>query len=341
MLTFHNNNNYYCYFPDYIILGDTSDYVIEARGISSNDIDHHLALSHWDLEEVHKNKINGEGIAVAVLDSGINIHHNDFKKNKHLLLKFGKNFINGKEEDYWYTNREEHGTMVTGIVAQYAPKAEIHVYCVSEENKFKKDAIIEALKYIKAQNKCQVIVMSFGHLKDEEYENRKSLIDDLAGKGVICVAAIGNIGLNAEKLAFPARLNNVIAVGGLTEFGRPLPLNNPGQIDMYAPGETVYAPGVTSNSKYQKGRGTSFAAPAIGGIVALLIQLAQRPGVQIKLSMELIKKIFKKMTYPLNPSSECLLGREERFLSPKDFFNEYGTESEFKKLISDIIPNPN
>ena len=30
------------------------------------------------------------------------------------------------------------------------------------------------------------------------------------------MAAVGNIGLNAGKLAYPARLENVIAVGGLT-----------------------------------------------------------------------------------------------------------------------------
>ena len=230
--------------------------------------------------------------------------------------------------------------MVTGIVARYAPKAEIHVCCVSEEMNFKQEAIIKALEHIKAKNECQVIVMSFGHFKKAEYEDRKKLINDLASKGVICVVAIGNIGLNAGNLAHPARLNNVIAVGGLmAKFRRPQPLNTPGQIDMYAPGE-VCAPGVASNTKYQKGCGTSFAAPAVGGIVALLMQLACKWDVQ--LNVELIKDIFKKMTYPLNPcipSSECLLGGEpERFLNPKDFFNKYGTESEFKKLISDITP---
>ena len=89
--------------------------------------------------------------------------------------------------------------------------------------------------------------MSFGHLSDKEYDNRKKLIDNLTSKGVLCVAAVGNIGLNAGNLAYPAGLENVIAVGGLTHFGRPLPLNTPGQIDMYAPGE-VYAPGITSNT---------------------------------------------------------------------------------------------
>ena len=44
--------------------------------------------------------------------------------------------------------------------------------------------------------------MSFGHLNDKvlEYDNRKKLIDNLTSKVVLCVAAVGNIGLNAGKL---------------------------------------------------------------------------------------------------------------------------------------------
>ena len=63
--------------------------------------------------------------------------------------------------------------MVTGMVACYAPKANVFVCCVSEENKFKQDAIIKAIEVIHADNKCQVAVMSFGHLSDKEYDNRK------------------------------------------------------------------------------------------------------------------------------------------------------------------------
>ena len=55
---------------------------------------------------------------------------------------------------------------------------------------------------------------------------------------------------------------------------------------MYAPGE-VYASGVISNMKYQKYHGTSCAAPAIGGIVALLKQMGCKSGFQIN-DVELI-----------------------------------------------------
>ena len=111
-----------------------------------------------------------------MLDSAISILHDDtIKKIEHLSKK---NFIKGKDgaskgDDYCFSNRESHGTMVTGMVVRYAPKANVFVCCVSEENKFKQDAIIKAIEVIHADNKCQVAVMSFGHLSDKEYDNRK------------------------------------------------------------------------------------------------------------------------------------------------------------------------
>ena len=127
---------------------------------------------------MHKEGIDGEGITVAVLDSAINIHNDDIKKSS--IYISGTNFIKGKDgsgaskgDDYCFSNRESHGTMVTGVVACYAPKANVFICCVSEENKFKQDAIIKALEVIQADNKCQVVVMSFGHLSDKEYDNRK------------------------------------------------------------------------------------------------------------------------------------------------------------------------
>ena len=142
--------------------------------------------------------------------------------------------------------------MVTGIVAKYAPEAEIQVYCASEEMSFKPKAIIKALKDI--GKKCQVIqiVMQFGHYKEKEYEVHETPTNDLADEGVIYVAAIGNYGLYARQLTYPALLKNMIAVGGLTECGHELALfNTQGKIDVYAPGhgEAISFPAYTSNSK--------------------------------------------------------------------------------------------
>ena len=347
-----------------ILLGDTSDSICpEAKLFSDFRI-----FPKWNLQEAHKKGINGEGITIAVLDSGVNVNHDDFTE-KHIHLS-GKNFINnGNGDDYWRTNREAHGTMVTGIVAQYAPKAEIYVCCVSErvseEKKYYSDAIIGALEHLKKsyedehlsdKKKCQVIVMSFGHYKEKENPKREELINDLASKGVICVAAIGNYGLFAPDVAHPARLDQVIAVGGLSlkkcdEYDKcesdecdhksvESDLNPPGKIDVFAPGENVYAPVDNDNSKYQKVNGTSYAAPAIGGIVALLMQLARDGGVEIsKVDVQLIKKILSHMKREVTIST--LQGKKKKMVyNPKKFFSELyetpDTFETFKALVESI-----
>ena len=176
--------------------------------------------------------------------------------------------------------------------------------------------------------------------KKKEYEDRKKLINDLASKGVICVAAIGNIGLYADKLAYPALLDKVISVGGLTRFGyESAQFNTPGKIDVYAPGEAVCYPADTSNSKYQKGRGTSCAAPAIGGIGALLMQLARKSGVEIS-NVQLIKKIFSHMKTEV-PTTLPDKTEEKIVYNPRRFFCElYETPEKFKALIETIRSSP-
>jgi subtilisin family serine protease len=300
----------------------------------------------WDLEGAHGIGIDGEGITIAVLDSGINRNHAAFAET----TLSGKNFIDRKRDDYWCTNREAHGTMVTGIITKYAPKAEIYVCCVSEENKFKPRAIVRALKHLKKsyedehdisdKKKCQVIVMSFGHYNREEYPERKELITNLASKGVICVAAIGNYGLYADQLAYPALLDEVIAVGGLTEFGHEsAQFNPPGKIDVYAPGEAVCFPADTSNSNYRKGGGTSCAAPAIGGIVALLMQLARRSGDELN-NTKSIKRIFSLMKREVITTTSDGKGEMVEVPNPKYFFGEYGTPDKFQDFLRRCTDRP-
>jgi hypothetical protein len=58
-----------------------------------------------------------------------------------ILLKTCTSTSSMAKERTTGTLTEPHGTMVTGIIAKYAPKAEIHVCCVSEEMSFKTKAI--------------------------------------------------------------------------------------------------------------------------------------------------------------------------------------------------------
>lgn len=288
-----------------------------------------IITTFWELKRIHEAlEINGDSVTVAILDSSININHKAFANVK----LDGKNFIAGKRDDFWYTNREPHGTMVAGIVAKIAPKAKIYVCCVAEDKEYKREAVIQALTELAETRHADIVVMSFGcrRCTDEEKAKasgdvkikykleRRRLIDQLVKKGVICVAAVGNQGRFGLGIASPACLSNVLAVGALNRHGFASELNNPGkdQIDVYAPGENISAPTSFDNKTYQVVGGTSCAAPAIAGIVALLLQCASSTDIHIN-NIETLKKIFQHMKKEID-------GTLSDLLCPVDFFEVHG-----------------
>lgn len=94
-------------------------------------------------------------------------------------------------------------------------------------------------------------------------------IDALADRGIFAVAAAGNGGAGGsfEFPAYPARLDNVIAVGSHDGAGNPsyFSQDNPGSITVLADGEDIPVAGAS---------GTSFAAPQVTAGVATVQALA-------------------------------------------------------------------
>ena len=306
--------------------GDVSDY----SQLCVNTVAKYSSTNQfWNLKGLCEGGIDGDGVTVAILDSAVNKNHDAFSEIK---LE-GKNFIDGKPDDFWHSNHEPRGTMVAGIVAKVAPKARIFVCCVSNTMEFNSKAVIQALIYLNQTQIAQVVVMSFGCrplTTEEEQTNsndekvkykleRRRLISDLVDKGVVCVAAVGNQGLYGYGIASPACLPNVIAVGALNTYGFPSQLNNPGreQIDVYAPGERVFAPSSNDNRNFQVVKGTSCAAPAIGGVVALLLQGAATIGIHIN-DIKILKKIFSHMLKEVDGN---------HVLCPKEFFDKHSIQN--------------
>jgi subtilisin family serine protease len=95
--------------------------------------------------------------------------------------------------------------------------------------------------------------------------------------GCTLVAAAGNSG--RREAYYPAALEGVIAVGSVSREGERSKFSTYGpHLDLCAPGEGIFTAG---RRGYQFSTGTSFAAPFVSGVAALLIARAKRLGQRI------------------------------------------------------------
>jgi subtilisin family serine protease len=122
----------------------------------------------------------------------------------------------------------------------------------------------------------KVINMSFGTpesmLTPDAPRPHEEVVRYALARGTILVAASGNSGLT-EKY-FPAAHEGVIAVGAIGADQRPASFSTRGaHVALCAPGRDILTCGLDG---YQQASGTSFAAPHVAAICALLAARAQR-----------------------------------------------------------------
>ncbi len=181
-----------------------------------------------------------------------------------------------------------HGTFVSGIVAAddngagmagVARNATIMpvkvLDCTGGGSTF---SLAQGILYA-ATNGAGVMNVSLGGPVDSAYVREAIRIarDDY---GVLLVAASGNGGGSVE---YPARYSNVLAVGAATSGDQRAHFSAYGpEVDVVAVGENIvgtvpkgtcqsFLPCVPGEDGYAIGDGTSFAAPQVTGLVALML----------------------------------------------------------------------
>lgn len=225
---------------------------------------------------------SGQGIAVAVLDTGFDAGHPDFGGRAVTMQSF---VPNESAQD-----KHGHGTHCIGTSCgpkkpesgpRYgvAHRADIFVGKVLSNSGSGSDGGILAGIDWAIRSGCAVISMSLGANVQREHPPYTAAGRRALDKGVLIVAAAGNNAmrtqLNFGFVGAPANSPFVMAVGALNQqldmaffSARTLADARGGQVDVAGPGYQVYS-SWPMPTRYRSISGTSMATPHVSGLAAL------------------------------------------------------------------------
>lgn len=244
------------------------------------------------------NTATGEGVVVAVIDTGVDYNHEDLSANAWVNTdEIASNNIdddnNGYVDDrlgYDFIGHSPlnlvpdsdpiddngHGTHVAGIIAAanntigvkgVAIQAQILPVKVLDGYGYGYDyTVAQGIRYA-VDNGAHIINLSLG--STEASTALKSAVDYATNNGVVVVAAAGNSG-SFTFPSYPAAYSNVISVAASNKDGEREYYSNAGKIDVIAPGGAILS--TTLGDTYAKYSGTSMAAPFVSGVAALIRQ---------------------------------------------------------------------
>lgn len=230
-----------------------------------------------------RSRYTGSGVRLAVLDTGFDVTHPDFKEREVTTCSF--------VPEETAQDRHGHGTHCIGVAGgaideegqRYgiAPNASLFAGKVlSDSGSGAQSWVLNGITWA-AKNGCQVISMSLGtpvqpgEVYDIAYERAARFA---FSKGALLVAAAGNDSDRSLQrfypVSSPADCPTILAVGAIDEelnvanFSNRA-VNPSGQVDFVAPGVGIRSAWVMP-TRYRTLSGTSMATPHVAGITALL-----------------------------------------------------------------------
>jgi type VII secretion-associated serine protease mycosin len=217
----------------------------------------------------------GAGVKIAVIDSGVNKVNPQLS---HAVAKGGKDFI---EKGDGTNDPVGHGTKVAGIIAArpaggtgffgIAPKATIiPIRSNDAEGGGKVPILVKAIDYAVAQ-KVDIINISQGATASLPPGSSLELaVERAQAADILIVASAGNNGASGEeKSTYPAAFDGVLGVAASDRNNERAPFSQPGSfVDIAAPGVDMVS--TVPGDGHCVDQGTSFAAPYVTGVAALL-----------------------------------------------------------------------
>lgn len=336
----------------------------------------------WSSEEIPENILSigtlakwnqgytGNGIVIAVMDTGCETHHPDLRERIVGVYNFSDEHSRNISivEDL-----NGHGTHVAGIISGsrndsglvgIAPKSSLLILkTLDRYGRGTAKALIEAINYAVdweglMGERVRVISLSLG-MKDSNSELLRA-IKRAIDNNISVVAASGNNGDGnpfTNEYRYPSAYDEVISVGALQAFNQLATFSNTNEyVDIYAPGSAIYSTFIEGG--YTILSGTSMAAPHVSGTLALLIEeyevrygksITQRYAyellmyhtkqIQIEEGLEISVLTLNKEEDETNREVQIMGERPNRDLLMKCFCETRRSQAFFTKCLDETLPD--
>lgn len=259
----------------------------------------------WGLQAigVPNSKFNGEGINVAVLDTGIDLQHTDFVNRMAIVQQ---SFVEGVSS---VQDGHGHGTHTAGTIwgpttpssgPRYgiAPRAQLYIGKVMADDGSGRDGDILAGINWAVTKHCDIIYMSIGASVSPggqpsvAYE--QAISQSFAAECAVFIAA-GNDSRRPTQISpvsQPANSPSAVAIAAVDDTNTVADFSN-GKVgsgkepDIAGPGVQIYSAAPTPRL-HQLLSGTSMATPHIAGVAALVGQETGKRG------RDLVNEVLKR-----------------------------------------------